>query len=134
MDGNGTLVTAEGNAVLDTNGQRITFPPEAQDIKVGEAGNISVNGEEFANIGVFEFENPQLLERLNGAMFRSEIEPAAATNARVAQGALESSNVQSVTELTHMIDVSRSVSSTAKFIEAMYDVQRKAANTWAQQA
>lgn len=133
VDGNGTLVTAEGNAVFDTNGQRITFPPEAENIKIGEAGNVSVNGEEFTNIAIYQFENPQLLERLNGALFRSEIDPQIATQAKVVQGALEGSNVQSVVELTHMIDVSRSVASTAKFIETMYDMQRKAANTWAQQ-
>lgn len=134
IDGSGTLVTAEGNPVLGNNGQHIVFTPETQDIKVGEAGNISADGAELATIDVYKFSNPQLLERLDGAMFRSEIIPEILTDAKVVQGALAGANVKPVLELTHMIDVSRSVANTAKMIETMYDLQRKSANTWAQQA
>ncbi len=134
LDGSGTLVTADGNPVLSESGQHITFADDAREIKIGEAGNISVNGEEFATIGVFNFANPQLLERLDGSMFRSEVTPDASTDAKVMQGALASANVKPILELTHMINVSRSVANTAKMIETMYDLQRKSANTWAQQA
>lgn len=134
VDGSGTLVTADGNPVLNDSGQTITFTPETQDIKIGEAGNISVNGEEFATIAVYKFANPNLLERLDGAMFKSEVTPELSTDAKVVQGALSGANVKPVLELTHMIDVSRSVSNTAKMVEVMYDLQRKSANTWAQQA
>jgi len=134
IDAKGTLVTADGKPVLNDTGQRIEFPPEARDITVGEAGNISVDGSEFAKLGVYKFGNPQLLERVDGASFKSEITPEPADAARVAQGALENSNVKPVVELTHMMEVSRSVANTAKFIESMYDLQRKAATTYAQQA
>lgn len=130
----GTLVTASGDPVLGNNGQYITFPPEVQDIKVGENGVVSVDGEEFGSIDVYAFSNPQLLEKLDGAMFRSEIAPEEASDFRLMQGALASSNVKPVLELTHMIEVSRSVASTAKLIETMYELQRKSANTWAQQS
>jgi len=135
IDGSGTLVTATGNPVLSDSGQPITFTPETRDITIGEAGNISVNGQDFATIGVYKFDNPQLLERLDGAMFKSEITPEVmTTGARVVQGALSGANVKPVIELTHMIDVSRQVANTAKMIETMYDLQRKSANAWAQQA
>jgi flagellar basal body rod protein FlgG len=52
----------------------------------------------------------------------------------VAQGVIENSNVQPVNEMTHMIHVARSLDSTAKFVSAVYEMQRKASNTWAQQA
>ena len=134
IDGEGTLVTADGHPVLGNNGQHITFTPETTDIKIGAAGNISVNGTEFASIDIYKFSNPQLLERLGGAMFKSEVSPEIEENVKIVQGALSSANVNPVLELTHMIDVSRSVASTAKMIETMYDLQRKSANTWAQQA
>lgn len=134
IDGSGTLVTASGNPVLNDGGQHITFTQEARDIKVGSIGNISVDGQEFATLGIYKFANPQLLERLDGAMFKSEVAPESATDAKVMQGALSGANVKPVIELTHMIDVSRSVANTAKMIETMYDLQRKSANTWAQQA
>lgn len=134
LDGAGTLVTAEGNPVLNDSGTYITFPPEAKNIVIGEAGNVVVDGSEVAKLGVYKFGNPQLLERTSGAMFKSSVAPQAIDGARVVQGVLESSNVKPVLELTHMMDVSRSVGSTAKFIESMYDLQRKAANAYSQQS
>ncbi len=134
VDGEGTLITAEGYAVLDTSGQRIVFPDDTKTIEVGSAGNLKVNGEDFANLGVVQFESEQILERVQGSLFNSDLPPLPNETASVIQGALENSNVQPVIELTHMIEVSRAVASTAKFIESMYDLQRKAANTWAQQA
>ncbi len=134
LDGAGTLVTATGNPVLSDGGQHITFNPDAKDITIGQAGNISVNGQEFATIGIYKFDNPQLLERLDGAMFKSEITPETLADAKLVQGALSGANVKPVIELTHMIDVSRQVANTAKMIETMYDLQRKSANAWAQQA
>lgn len=132
VDGDGVITTSEGYPLLNSTDQVIRLPTDARDIKVGEAGNITVNGEQLADVGLYQFDNPQLLERLSGALFKSEIDPAEATGARVVQGSLEGANVQSVIELTHMMDVSRAVGSTSKFIETMYDLQRKAANAWAQ--
>jgi len=133
LDGEGKLITPEGYAVLDNAGQQILFPEDTTDIEIGETGTLKVNGEEFSSLGIYSFENEQMLERLDGRLYRSEITPAAAENVRVLQGTLENANVEPVKEMTHMIDVSRSVSSTAKFIETMYDLQRKASNIWAQQ-
>jgi flagellar basal-body rod protein FlgF len=133
LDNEGTLITADGYAVLDSSGQHIQFPEDTVKIEIGEAGNIKVNNEEFANLGVMEFENEQLLQRLNGALFSSDDVPTQSETARVMQGTLESSNVQPITEMTHMIEISRGVGNTAKFIEVVYELQRKAANIWAQQ-
>jgi flagellar basal-body rod protein FlgF len=133
VDTSGTLVNAEGYPVLDNSGQQIQFPEDAVSIEVGEAGNVKVNSEDFATIGVMQFENEQLLERLNGSLFASDIQPLPAEGARVLQGSLEGANVQPVLELTHLIKVSRAMESTAKFVETIYDLQRKTANAWAKQ-
>lgn len=132
LDINGTLVTPDGYPVLDVAGQRIAFEPEDADIRVGEAGNISVNGEDRGQIGMVEFENPQLLERVGRTMFRTDALPQQPLQSRMLHGTIEGSNVQPVLELTRMMNVSRSVGSTAKLIEAQYELQRKASNTWAQ--
>lgn len=136
MDAEGTLITAHGHPVLDTSGQHIEFPADTQEIVIGSAGNIQVNGEDFGSIGVALFENPQLLTQTAGGLYSSEIDPAIGNedNVRMTQGTLENSNVQPVIELTHMIDVSRDVASTAKYIETLYDLQRKTTNAWTQQA
>ena len=132
-DANGTLVTAAGYPVLDASSQQIQFPEDMVSVEIGSAGNIKVNGEDFGALAVVEFDNEQLLERLNGGLYSTDASPVASETARVAQGVLENSNVQPIMEMTRMIKVARAVSSTAKFIETMYDLQRKTANTWAQQ-
>src|SRR5205823_2126303 len=83
----GTLITAEGYPVLDVSSQHIILPENTTSVKIGEVGNMKVNGEDAGQIGVLQFDNPQLLERLSGRLFKSEISPQAAQNARVAQGA-----------------------------------------------
>lgn len=129
----GTLVSDQGYPLLDNSGQHIVLPEDTVTVEIGSAGNMKVNGQDFSTIGVVDFANPQLMERLNGQLFKSDVPPQQATDYRVLQGTLENSNVQPIMELTHMISLSRSVDSTAKFIEVMYDLERKSANTWAQQ-
>ena len=136
LDGGGVLVTMDGYPVLDADGQRIQFEEEDREITVGEAGNLTVDGEERGILGVVQFENEQLLERLSSTLFKSEVPGAQAEEGavRVMHGMLESSNVDPITQMTHMIKVSRSVASTAKFIETMYDLERKASNAYTRQS
>lgn len=134
IDAQGTLMDQNGNPVLDNAGQRINFEEADREVLVGEAGNIVVDGAERAVLAVYEFENPQLLERAGNTLFKAEITPLLSENPKVNQGVLESSNVQAVLEMTHMIDVSRSVGSTAKLIETYYDLQRRTGSTLSQQS
>lgn len=133
LDSTGQLVTPDGYPVLDAASKPIIFPPETQAVKIGSAGNVKLDGEDFGFIGIWEFSNPNLLNRVDNKIFVSDAPPREATNSTIAQGVIEDSNVQPVTELTNMISISRAVGSTAKFIETMYDLQRKASNTFAQQ-
>lgn len=130
-DVNGTLVTAEGYPVLDDGGQPIQFEPQDREISIGEAGDINVNGEQRAMLGVVEFDNPQMLERVGSTFFKADKPGVAAVSSRVIHGAVEGSNVQSVLEMTRLIQLSRGVGSTAKLIDAQYELGRKTADTWA---
>jgi len=136
LNADGALITPEGYPVLDSSGQNIEFPPEAQDIVIGQAGNIKVNGEDFGSIGVAIFENPQMLKNVGSGLLDSEIEPTIGNEetVRMSQGTLENSNVQPIYELTHMIEVSRGQAAVAKYIETLYDLQRKTNNTYTQQS
>jgi flagellar basal-body rod protein FlgF len=133
IDGEGNLITPDGFAVLDPSNQHITFPDNVQDVDIGSVGNIKVNGEDFGQLGVFSFANEQLLERAGGNLYKAEISPQAAEGVTISQGTLESSNVAPVLELTHMITVSRSFENITKYVASIYELERKASNTWAQQ-
>ncbi|NET71305.1 MAG: flagellar hook-basal body complex protein [Sphaerospermopsis sp. SIO1G2] len=131
LDGEGFIVNAEGLPLLDDGGQPIQLDPEETDIMVGDNGMMLVGGQERAIIGMVEFANPQNLEQLGGAVLISNGEQAfPAQNSRMLHGVLEDSNVSGIHEVVRMTRLSRGVGNTAKFIEVMYDLQRRASNVY----
>ena len=129
LDAKGALVTNAGYPVLGGDGSQITIPPTAKKIEINGAGQILVDGQGTGQIGVVEFADEQAMTRLGNSLYDSKTAPTPALNSRVAQGALESSNVNGVTELVRVMDISRSVGDSAKFIEEMYSLESKAAAT-----
>ncbi len=75
-DADNNLVTVEGFSVLDNNGQAIQLPDG--DFAVAPDGNISVNGQQVAQLGFGVFQNPQTeLKHTEGNLFTG---PAASTS------------------------------------------------------
>lgn len=135
VDGNGVMVTQDGIPVLDADGQRIELAQDDRNITIGENGLMMVNGEERAVLGMVEFANRQALTRIHSSMFDAGNQvPLPAVESRMLHGVTEESNVVAVNEIVQMTKTSRSVASTAKFIEVMYDLQRKAHNVYTQQS
>lgn len=130
LDGNGTLVTVMGYPVLGADGGQITIPESAKNVDINSAGQVLADGSEVGQVGIMEFTNEQAMKRLGNSLFSSEETPQPALTARVMQGAIEGSNVNAVTEMVRVTALSRSVGSTAKFIDAIYDLQSKTAKTY----
>ena len=134
LDANGVLTTAQGYPVLDEGRQQIVLENIQGDVVVGETGGITVDGNEVAQIGVVQFENEQLLDKVGNSLFKSDVAPAAADNYRIVHGVVEKSNVNSVQEMNHMITVSRNVSSVGNIISEVDDLQLNAIRTLAKQS
>ena len=133
IDRDGTLVTAQGYPVLSNDQSRITIPNNATRVVINGIGNIDVQGTSAGQIGLVEFANEQRMDRQGNSLFNATEQATPATRARMAQGAIESSNVSSISELIRVQEISRSVGSTAKFIETMYDLQRKVSSVYTKQ-
>lgn len=103
----GDLVTMTGYRVLDASGTPIFIPPDAGEVGIARDGTLSIGGRPTAQIGIFEVLDPQLLQREDGVMFRTDAEVLPAENSRVMQGFLEGSNVSAVTEMARLIEVQR---------------------------
>lgn len=136
LNNNGELVTSAGNPVLGQGGIRIVFDATDKNIRIGENGVVSSQTpfgqiEERGQLEVVEFEDPQDLKRMNNQLYETEQQAVPAIESRVVQGVLEQSNVSGVSELVKVTKLSRSTASTAKFIEVMYDLQRKTSNAYA---
>lgn len=114
---NGDLVTMTGHPVLDASGAPIFIPPDASEVGIAADGTVSANGRPLAQIGLYEVENPQMLIREDGVLFRADAEPFPAENTRVLQGFVEGSNVDPVTEMARMIEVQRAYELGQKILD-----------------
>lgn len=129
VNSDGTLVTVDGYPVLGSDNSQISLPTTAKNVVINASGQITVDGLAVGALGVAEFANPQAMTRFGNSLYAATETPQQSLSARVVQGAIEASNVNSVSELVRVMDISRSVGATSKFIETMYDLERKASTT-----
>ncbi len=134
-----TLVTADGYAVLDSNGNPIRIPAGVNTSKLvistdgqfgyqDAAGNyVSLNQQ----LGVFQFNNPAGLEKLSSSLLAvtpasgAPINEATAVNitkSNVIAGYLEASNVQVADEMVNLIVAQRAYEMNSKAIQATDDM------------
>ncbi len=131
IDAQGTVMTTQGYPVLGNDLGRITVPENVKRIVINGLGQISADGNDIGQVGMVEFSDEQRMERMGDTLYKAKEEPIQAERSRIVQGGLENSNVSAVSELVRVQEISRSVGSTAKFIETMYDLQRKVSSVYA---
>ena len=113
----GNLVTQEGHLVLDAGGAPIFVPPDAKVVAMGADGTISADGRPVGQLGLWQPVDPGTLQHQQGTRFTAgEIEPVL-DGAALKQGFLEGSNVDPVTEIARMIEVSRAYEMGQGFLD-----------------
>lgn len=128
IDGLGNLVNAAGEMILDIGGGGIAINPEAiSSISISNDGTISdADGNVIAQIGVFDVENIQSLQKLGAGMFKMEEGQALipSFDSTIAQGFMENSNVQAVVEMTRMMSIERSYGHVTKLMQNSHDLEK----------
>lgn len=127
----GYLVTKDGDFVLDDGGSKIQIPTNQGAMVVDQDGNISVDGQAIAKLGLTDFEDYNYLEKYGENQFDA-VEGATKKTftSTVNQGMLETSNVNIVDEMVNLINVTRSYESNQKMIQTFNNsVLEKAVNT-----
>ena len=126
LDANGQLVTHKGDLVVGESGP-ITIP--SGEVTIGEDGTISVQGQTIDRLKLVRFNDPHtaLLKEGETLYLTTGIEtPTEGFNVRVVQGAVEMSNVNTVSEMAAMIQNSREFDSLQRNITLlMNDLGRK---------
>lgn len=124
VDANGVLVTKNGHRVFPG----FTFPPNTMSVVISSNGTVDtyINGQTDAinmgNLPVFTFINPVGLKSKGGNLYRNTsssgeaIQNIADTDnaGSIQQGALESSNVQIMNEMTNLIKAQRGYEMNSK--------------------
>lgn len=123
MNSEGELVTAAGDKVLGDGDQVITLPTDARDILIAADGTITAMtgtataAAQVGKISLVKFENEQSLSPAGKNLFTSDVTPEPDTDSRFVQGAIEQSNVQAVSEMTRMIEISRAYQTVVRLLE-----------------
>jgi flagellar basal-body rod protein FlgF len=125
LSGEGTLVTSEGYPVLGEGGE-ITFEPGETGIVIGKDGTISSNQGTKDKLRIVEFETPQAMKKQGNSLYNSDETPRTSENTTVIQGAYETSNVQSMKEMTKMIETVRAYTSVSRMLEVADQTRGKA--------
>jgi flagellar basal-body rod protein FlgF/flagellar basal-body rod protein FlgG len=133
INSQGQLVTSEGLAVIGQNGP-IVFQPSDREISIGIDGLISVRegqntiDAQRGKLKLASFAQPQRLQKDGASTYMAPagVTPQAPTNAKVTQGAVEKSNVQSVMEMTRMVQITRAYTETAQILQNQSDMRRSA--------
>jgi flagellar basal-body rod protein FlgF len=132
INNQGQLVTAAGDPVLGGNGP-IVFQSTDHDISIASDGNITV--QEGLNridsvrgkLRLVSFADAQRLLKEGSNLYAAGTAAGQAdTTSRIRQGFVEKSNVNSVTEMARMIDVTRTYTQIANMLQQQSDLHKSA--------
>jgi flagellar basal-body rod protein FlgF len=118
------IVDAGGLPVLDEQDRPMTVPQNAGPVTITADGTVSTEQGQIGKIKLVQFEREQFMKDLGGGLYATSETPVPATDLKVVQGAVEESNVQSVVEMTQMIEISRQYATNQKLIDAEHERQR----------
>lgn len=117
VDSENRLVTRTGEVVLDVDSQPLFIPPGTTRVDIAEDGTVSDGPEIIGRVRLVEFENIQGLQKRGRNLYETTERPKPAENSKVVQGQLESSNVNSISEMTRMIEIQRSYEAVKGFLD-----------------
>ncbi len=133
IDNTGQLVTAGGNAVLGTGGP-IVFQPTDHDINIAPDGTVTVvEGTNHTDsirgvLRLVSFTDAQKVLKEGSNLYTAGDggAPQPDTKSTLRQGYIEKSNVNSVAEMAHMMEVSRAYTSIANLMNQQAELQKTA--------
>lgn len=114
----GTVTDGAGNALLDRTGQPVTLRPEDRTISLAADGTLSTENGVAAELGLVRVENNYTLVGEGNQLFRATTPTTQLENKELRQGMIEGSNVDSMTEMTHLVQLQRDFEITANLVES----------------
>ena len=127
IDNDGDLALLTGEKILDETGQTIPIDPEDRDIFIADDGTVSTNIGEAGRIGLYTFQNEELMRRRGNSLYESDTQPIAADDGdgvRLKSKAIEGSNVNAIESMVEMIDVMRAYQRSIKTSKDYEDMRK----------
>ncbi len=123
----GQLITPAGHLVLGKGGPIVI---NGNHVSVSEKGNIQVDGQTMDQFQIVQFADPDQLAKKGENLFQAEgnIQEEEAGDFSLKQGFLEGSNVNTISEMTVMLELHRAYQTQQRIIRTFDDMDNKAIN------
>ena len=124
LNSDGMLVTSEGDPVLSEANEPFFIAPGEKEISITESGEIYTENGLIGKMKIVSFADNQKLLKVANTMFEN-VEGNSMVigedNIRVMQGKLEKSNVNSIEEMTKLVNLQRSYEYVQQMIDEEHD-------------
>jgi flagellar basal-body rod protein FlgG len=125
----GRLVTANGQAVLNRQGQSIIIPNGTANIQIGSKGQVYADGQMVDTLQFVQFDNRRAVLKQGDSLYYPQegAQPQPATGT-IEQGMLEASNVNVVSDMVELINNYRMYEAGSKAVTTQDSMADKAVN------
>jgi flagellar basal-body rod protein FlgF len=132
LDAQGVLRTPSGNAVLSASGKKpqpITIGTRAATITISPNGTVSADGVSVGQLKIVRFASPDALIKEGATLFSTQPDatPVNADETEIAQGFVESSNVNAVGSLNDLINANRAFEAFQRVIRTYGQIDDRTA-------
>ncbi|HUO89794.1 MAG TPA: flagellar basal-body rod protein FlgF [Rhizomicrobium sp.] len=126
LDPSGQIVTSNGDPVQGDGGA-ITITPDDGEIHIAQDGTISGKNGQIGRLRIVDFADPRALTKEGSSLYSAGTQsPVPADTFTLESGMLESSNVEPVVEISHMIEVMRAYQAVAALTQTQEDLMLQA--------
>jgi len=124
----GELATSGGQRLLDENGRPIAVPvDQLAQVKITADGTVMAGEDAVGRIAVTGFTDENLLEaRGDGMLTGTGGTLLTAAQTKLRSGGVEASNVEAISETTHMVEILRSYQTSQRLSSDLADMRRRA--------
>lgn len=132
LNAGGQLVNTSGHNLLDSGGSPIQLDPSAGAVTINKDGTIFQSGKRFGQIGLFSVDTRAGFRRVenSGVVPVTTPEPISDhSSSGILQGFVEESNVNAVTEMVRLIQVTRAFEAASSLTDKASEAQRNAIQT-----
>lgn len=137
LNADGQIVTNDGAVVLSENNEPFFIAPGEREVVITESGDVMTENGVIGRLKLAHFADNQKLLKVAGTMFENvagnEMQ-VGTDNVRIAQGAIEKSNVNPIEEMTKLIKVQRSYEYVQQMIDNEHERLSNTISTYAQLA
>lgn len=133
----GELVTLNGYPVLDAGGAPLQLDPRGGPVSVARDGMVTQNGRQLGALGLFDVDLTQTYRRIDNSAFIPTTAPQpilSFDSNGVVQGYVEESNVNPVSQMTQLIQVTRAFEGLGAALDDAASTQKNAIQTLAGRA